>query len=151
MVSHAGMAWLAETADLAGLTAALSTAMASVPQRRHDPGRTLAQMILALADGATCLSDLAAVRAQRSMFGPVASEATVWRTFDQIGPVELRGIATARAAARERAWSAGAGPAGEGPIPDFDAPLPHTKAGQPGAPPKHKRGDRPHPPPAHIA
>ena len=39
-----------------------------------------------------------------------ASEATVWRTFDQVGPVELRGIAAARAAARERAWAAGAGP-----------------------------------------
>ena len=72
--------------------------MAKVPQRRHDPGRTLAQMILALADCATCLSDLAAIRSQRSMFGPVASEATVWRTFDQIGSVELRGIAAARAA-----------------------------------------------------
>ncbi len=69
--------------------------MAAVPQRRHDPGRTLAQMVLALADGATCLSDLAAMRSQRSMFGAVASEATVWRTFDQIGSVELRGIAAA--------------------------------------------------------
>ena len=58
LVSHAGIVWLAETADLAGLTAGLSTAMAAVPQRRHDPGRTLAQMILALADGATCLSRL---------------------------------------------------------------------------------------------
>ncbi len=95
MVSHTGIAWLAETADLAGLTAGLSAAMASVSQRRHDPGRTLAQMVLALADGATCLSDLAAVRSQRSMFGTVASEATVWRTFNQIGSVELRGIAAA--------------------------------------------------------
>jgi len=57
---HAGIAWLAETADLAGLTDGLSTAMVLVPQRRHDPGGTLAQMIIALADGATCLSDLAA-------------------------------------------------------------------------------------------
>src|SRR3954452_12862630 len=145
MVSHAGMAWLAETADLAGLTAALSTAMASVPQRRHDPGRTLAQMILALADGATCLSDLAALRAQRSMFGPVASEATVWRTFDQIGPVELRGIATARAAARERAWSAGAGPASEDVIIDFDATLINTKADKQDARPNYERGYGYHP------
>ena len=51
LVSHAGIAWLAETADLAGLTNGLSTAMAAVPQR--------------------------------SMFGTVASEPTVWRTFDQ--------------------------------------------------------------------
>jgi hypothetical protein len=46
LVSHAGVAWLAETADLSGLTTGLSTAMAGVPQRRHDPGRTLAQMVL---------------------------------------------------------------------------------------------------------
>jgi hypothetical protein len=97
LVSHAGLARLAETADLSGLTAGLSTALAAVPQRRHDPGRTLAQMVLVLADGATCLSDLAGVRSQDSMFG---SDATVWRTFDWIGSVELRGIAEAR----ERAW-----------------------------------------------
>jgi Transposase DDE domain group 1 len=145
MVSHAGMAWLAETADLSGLSAGLSAAMALVPQRRHDPGRTLAQMIIALADGATCLSDLAAVRSQRSMFGPVASEATVWRTFDHIGPVELRGIATARAAARERAWVAGAGPAGDELIIDFDATLINTKADKQDARPNYKRGYGHHP------
>jgi hypothetical protein len=145
MVSHAGLAWLAETADLSGLTDGLSTAMAALPQRRHDPGRTLAQMILALADGATCLSDLAAVRAQSSMFGPVASEATVWRTVDQIGPAEVRGIAAARASARERAWSAGAGPAGDGLIVDFDATLINTKADKQDARPNYKRGYGHHP------
>jgi hypothetical protein len=145
LVSQAGIAWLAETADLAGLTAGLSTAMAAVPQRRHDPGRTLAQMILALADGATCLSDLAAVRSQASMFGPVASEATVWRTFDQIGSVELSGIAAARATARERAWSAGAGPAGDDLIIDFDATLINTKADKQAARANYKRGYRHHP------
>ena len=151
LVSHAGIAWLAETADLAGLPAGLSAAMAAVPQRRHDPGRTLAQMILALADGATCLSDLAAIRSQRSMFGPVASEATVWRTFDQVGPVELRGIAAARAAARERAWSAGAGPAGDDLIIDFDATLINTKADKQDARPNYKRGYGHHPLLAMIA
>jgi len=145
MVSRAGIAWLAETADLAGLTGGLSAAMAAVPQRRHDPGRTLAHMILALADGATCLSDLAAVRSQQSMHGPVASEATVWRTFDHIGPVELRGIASARAAARERAWAAGAGPAGDDLIIDFDATLINTKADKQDARPNYKRGYGHHP------
>ena len=151
LVSHAGLAWLAETADLSGLTAGLSRAMTSVPQRRHDPGRTLAQMILALADGATCLSDLAAVRAQRPMFGPVASEATVWRTFNQIGPVELRGIAEARAAPRVRAWAAGAGPEGESLIIDFDATLINTKADKQDARPNYKRGYGHHPLLAMIA
>jgi hypothetical protein len=102
-------------------------------------------MILALADGATCLSDLAAVRAQSSMFGPVASEATVWRTVDQIGPAEVRGIAAARASARERAWSAGAGPAGDGLIVDFDATLINTKADKQDARPNYKRGYGHHP------
>jgi Transposase DDE domain group 1 len=151
LVSHAGVAWLAETADLAGLTDGLSTAMAAVPARRHDPGRTLAQVILALADGATCLSDLAAVRAQPAMFGPVGSEATVWRTFDQVGPAELRGIATARAAARERAWAAGAGPAGDTLIVDFDATLVSTKADKQDAAATYKRGYGHHPLLAMIA
>ena len=75
-----------ETADLAGLTAGVSSAMSAMPARRHDPGRTLAQVVLALADGATWLADLAALGDQPAMFGPVASEAMVWRTFNQIGP-----------------------------------------------------------------
>ncbi len=102
-------------------------------------------MILALADGATCLSDLAALRSQQLMFGPVASGATVWRTFDHIGPVELRGIATARAAARQRSWSAGAGPAGDELIIDFDATLITTKADKQDARPNYKRGYGHHP------
>ena len=42
LVSRGGLVWLAETADLCGLTAGLSTAMAEVAWRRHDPGRILA-------------------------------------------------------------------------------------------------------------
>jgi hypothetical protein len=145
LVSHAGVAWLAETADLSGLTTGLSAAMAGVPQRRHDAGRTLAQMVLALADGATCLSDLAAVRAQPAMFGTVASEATVWRTFDHVGSVELRGIAAARAAARERAWTAGAGPAGEEVIVDIDSTIIRTKTDKQDAAPTYKRTFGHHP------
>jgi hypothetical protein len=145
LVSHAGVAWLAETAELSGLAAGLSAAMAGVPQRRHDAGRTLAQMVLALADGATCLSDLAAVRAQPTLFGPVASEATVWRTFDHVGSVELRGIAVARAAARERAWAAGAGPASDEVIVDVDSTIIRTKADKQDAAPTYKRTYGHHP------
>lgn len=145
LVSHAGVAWLADTADLSGLTAGLNAAMARLPRRRHDAGRTLAQMVLAIADGATCLSDLAALRAQPLMFGPVASEATVWRTFDQIGPVELRAIASARAAARERAWAAGAGPSGDQLIVDVDSTIITTKADKQDAAPTYKRTYGHHP------
>ena len=145
LVSHAGIAWLAETADLAGLAAGLSSAMAGVGQRRHDAGRTLAQVVLALADGATCLSDLAALRAQPSMFGAVGSEATVWRTFERVGPVELRGIAAARANARARAWAAGAGPAGDTLIIDVDSTIIRTKADKQDAAPTYKRTYGHHP------
>lgn len=141
LVSHAGVAWLAETADQSGLTTGLSAAMASVPQRRHDAGRTLAQMVLALADGATCLSDLAAVRAQPAMFGTVASEATVWRTFDHVGPVELRGIAVARA----EAWAAGSGPVGDEVIVDIDSTIIRTKTDKQDAAPTYKRTFGHHP------
>jgi Transposase DDE domain group 1 len=144
LVSHAGVGWLAETADLSGLTVGLSAAMAGVPQRRHDAGRTLGQVVLALADGATCLSDLAALRSQRDMFGAVASEATVWRTINHVGPVELRGIATARAMARERAWAAGAGPTGDV-IVDLDATIIRTKADKQDAAPTYKRTYGHHP------
>lgn len=145
LVSHAGVAWLAETADRSGLTAGLSAAMSAVPQRRHDAGRTLAQIVLALADGATCLSDLSALRAQPDMFGPVGSEATVWRTVDHIGPVELRGIARARAAARDRAWAAGAGPTGDSVVIDMDATIIRTKADKQDAAPTYKRTYGHHP------
>jgi len=144
LVSHAGVGWLAETADLSGLTGGLSVAMAGVPQRRHDAGRTLAQVVIALADGATCLSDLAALRAQPAMFGPVGSEATVWRTFDHVGPVELRGIAIARAGARSRAWAAGAGAVGDVII-DIDATIIRTKADKQDAAPTYKRTYGHHP------
>jgi hypothetical protein len=145
LVSHAGVAWLAEAADLSGLTGGLSAAMAAVAQRRHDPGRTLAQVVLALADGASCLSDLAVLRAQPAMFGPVASEATVWRSFDRVGPVELRGIAAARAAARARAWAAGAGPAGGEVVIDIDSTIIMTKADKQDAAATYKRTYGHHP------
>jgi hypothetical protein len=102
-------------------------------------------MVLALADGATCLSDLAAIRAQPTVFGPVASEATVWRTFDHVGSVELRAIAAARAAARARAWAAGAGPAGVEVIVDVDSTIIRTKADKQDAAATYKRTYGHHP------
>jgi hypothetical protein len=36
----------------------------------------------------------------QSCSGPMASDTTVWRALDEIGPVQLRRIARARAAVR---------------------------------------------------
>jgi hypothetical protein len=79
------------------------------------------------------------------MFGPVGSDATVWRTFNHVGAVELRGIATARAAARERAWTAGAGPADDEVIVDIDSTIIRTKTDKQDAAPTYKRTFGHHP------
>jgi hypothetical protein len=42
---------------------------------------------------------------QRGLFGPVASDSTVWRLLAQLGQPELTDIAGARAVAREVAWA----------------------------------------------
>jgi hypothetical protein len=41
------LVWLGEVADRSGLTAGFSQVLASAPRRRHDPGVTLVQPILA--------------------------------------------------------------------------------------------------------
>ncbi|HEX7266991.1 MAG TPA: IS1380 family transposase, partial [Streptosporangiaceae bacterium] len=58
------------------------------------------------------------------LFGAVASMPTAWRLLDRIDEAHLPGVRAARAAARERAWQAGAapGPGGELRI-DFDATI----------------------------
>src|SRR5690348_5598913 len=131
LVSHAGLVWLGAVADAVGLTDGLIDATRTLPWRRHRPGRTLSQVILALADGAECVSDLAALRDQQALFGPVASHSTAWRTFDRLGPAELRGVDAAVAAARAAAWAAeddGGHRDGELMIIDLDATLVTTRA-----------------------
>src|SRR3954454_20857365 len=90
LASHAGLVWVGEVADAVGLSAGLAQATTGLPWRRHPPGRTLAQMVIALAHGADCLSDLAGPRGQPARFGPVASHAPACRPFNQLGPAELR-------------------------------------------------------------
>jgi hypothetical protein len=126
LVSHAGLVWLGEVADRSGLTAGLSEVLAEAPRRRHDPGVGLAQLVLALADGAECLSDLDAFRGQPHLVGPVPSRSNVQRAFDALGPAELRRLAGARAAARAAAWEAGAGPDADEAIIDLDATIVRT-------------------------
>lgn len=145
LVSHAGLVWLGEVADAVGLTGGLIDATATLPWRRHRPGRTLAQVILALADGADCVSDLAALRDQQALFGPVASHATTWRSFDRLGPAELRGIDRAVAAARAATLAAEGDGDGGPMIIDLDATLVTTRTDKQDAAPTYKRGYGHHP------
>jgi hypothetical protein len=123
MVSHAGSALLVGLADEVGLTAALSAAMAPTRQRTsaHDPGEVLRDLVVMLADGGDCLSDLGALRDQKGLFGAVASDSTAYRVIDSIDAACLDRLRDAVAVARERAWALGAAP--ELVVLDFDATL----------------------------
>jgi hypothetical protein len=127
VAAHAGTRLLAELADATGLTSALSEAMAPTVKRRrrHDPGRVLLDLALTVADGGTSLSDLAVLRDQPALFGPVASTPTASRVVDDVDAERLETIRIARATARAAAWKAGLNPVtSHGPvILDFDATL----------------------------
>jgi hypothetical protein len=107
VVSHAGSRLLADVADRTTLTAELGEALVGLrkPRSRHDPGRVLVDMAVAIADGATTISDVAVLADQAALFGAVASDSTCWRLLDQLDTGQLGGIASARAAAREVVWA----------------------------------------------
>jgi Transposase DDE domain group 1 len=119
--SRAGTALVALVADRVGLTGGLCDALAGTRERRggHEPGRVFCALAVMLADGGRCVSDLAALAGQCSLFGGVASVSTARRVVLSVGEDELARIRAARAAARARAWVAGAAP--ERVILDFDA------------------------------
>jgi Transposase DDE domain group 1 len=106
VVWRAGTRLLADVADAVGVSAGLSNALGGLRERRsgHDPGRVLTDLAVMLADGGEAISDLAVLRDQRDVFGPVASTATAWRVLDAVDDGALARIRATRAAARERAW-----------------------------------------------
>lgn len=107
VVPHAGARLLADLAEQTGLTGQLSDALHRLrrPRARHDPGQVLTDLAVAIADGAECISDIAALVDQPGLFGPVASDTTVWRLLERLDAAGLREVATARAAARVTAWA----------------------------------------------
>ena len=86
VVAHAGARLLCDLADDVGLTEALSAAMAPTKKRRrgHDRGEVLVDLAVAIADGATTISDLRVLADQPGLFGEVASVPTTWRTLEAI-------------------------------------------------------------------
>ena len=75
---------LADLADRSTLTGQLTDALGDLtrPRAVHDAGRVLVDLAVAIADGAECISDIAVLADQRALFGPVASDSTVWRLLD---------------------------------------------------------------------
>jgi hypothetical protein len=93
-----------------GLGRGLSGGLARwrAPRAVHDPGKIVADLAAAVALGGDCLADIAVLREQPELAGPVASDPVVSRlvtTLAADGPRALKAIRAARAAARERAWA----------------------------------------------
>jgi Transposase DDE domain group 1 len=116
IAGHAGSALLVELADRLGLTTALGwrAGRTQTSRHRYGAGQVLRDLAVLLADGGDCLSDLAALRDQPELFGPVASTPTAWRVIEQVARDldGLAGLRAARAHARAAAWRAGAHPDG---------------------------------------
>src|SRR5204863_5123983 len=107
VVGHAGARLLADLADATGLTSGLSEALGPlrVRQSGHDPGRVAVDLAVMLADGGEAIADLAVLRDQAQLFGPVASDPTAWRLLSSLDNRLLDQLARARARAREIAWA----------------------------------------------
>jgi hypothetical protein len=113
LVSRSGVALLRELTEVTGLvrgwTDELLDTYKAVPTV-HAPGRVLADLAVTIADGGDALSHLATLRDQDKLFDVVASAPTAWRVIHRVDAEHLDRLRTVRAAARERAWAAGAGP-----------------------------------------
>jgi hypothetical protein len=61
----------------------LCAALGATRERRsaHEPGRVLCDLAVMAADGGRCVSDLAALAGQPSLFGEVASVSTARRVL----------------------------------------------------------------------
>jgi Transposase DDE domain group 1 len=110
IVSEAGAVLLTRALRVTGLDGGLSGGLARWRPGRavHDPGKIIADLAVTLALGGDCLADIAMLRAEPGLFGPVASDPVVSRLVSCLAadaPRALKAIRAARAAARERAWA----------------------------------------------
>ena len=72
------------------------------------PGKILADLVVMLGLGGDCLADVAVLRDQPQLCGPVASDPVISRLVSALAadaPRALAAIRAARAAAREQAWA----------------------------------------------
>src|ERR1700749_439703 len=86
LVSQAGSVLLWETLRVTGLRRGLSQSLARwrSPQAVHDPGKVIADLAAAVALGGDCLADIAVLRDQPALAGPVASDPVVSRLVSSL-------------------------------------------------------------------
>jgi Transposase DDE domain group 1 len=129
LVSHAGATLLVDTARRSGLARQLSRLLGRWRGRAatHDPGKIVLDLAAAVALGGDAAADIAVMRAQPGVFGPVASDPTVSRLIARLAADvdgALTAITTARAQARERVWQIAGAPTQDGRVViDLDATL----------------------------
>jgi hypothetical protein len=109
IVSQAGGLLLTQALRVTGLDRGLPEALERWRQPRsvHGPGKIITDLAVTLALGGDCLADVAMLRAQPELFGPVASDPVVSRLVTRLAadaPAALQAIRAARASARARAW-----------------------------------------------
>jgi hypothetical protein len=109
IVCQAGGLLLTQALRVTGLDRGLEEALERWRPARavHAPGKIITDLAVAVALGGDCLADVAMLRAQPHLFGPVASDPVVSRLVTRLAaeaPRALKGIRAARAAARQRAW-----------------------------------------------
>jgi hypothetical protein len=127
IVSQAGGLLLIRTLRATGLDRGLDAALDRWRPARavHSPGKIITDLAVAVALGGDCLADVAMLRAQPELAGPVASDPVVSRLVSRLAsdvPRALKAIRAARAAARQRAWdlAGGAAPGADGDLVTVD-------------------------------
>ena len=102
-----GLFALGGFADRVGLTEALSAAVPPRGERApvHDRGAVLVHGLLMLAGGGEACTDIEHLRAQRELFGDVASDSTLYRTLTGLGASGAAALLGAAAEVRERLWA----------------------------------------------
>ena len=110
IISQSGAVLLTKVLNVTGLDRQLSAGLQrwQAPRAVHDPGKVIADLAVAVALGGDCLADIAVLRSQPGLSGPVASDPVVSRLIARLAadaPRALKAIRAVRAAARERAWA----------------------------------------------
>jgi len=106
VVAHAGLHALGALADRLKLGHLLSSRIPARGERSplHDRGKVLTHMALVLAGGGESCADIEHLRLQRDLFGIVASDSTVYRTFHELSPLTRRDLHGAVAQVRAKVW-----------------------------------------------
>ena len=103
-VGHVGLWLLGRFADRLRVGEVLSEGFGSSGVT-HDRGRLLVHLMLVLAGGGEACTDIEVLRAQRRLFGDVASDSTLYRTLTQADEGLSDTLAGAMATVRERVWA----------------------------------------------